>query len=142
MTAQGNLSKNQKPSRLYFIDHMRVFLTILVVLHHVAMVYGALDLGVICNTDSPFGRYCYPQKFFEMLACKTPVISASVGVLHDMLDKYPYALYQPDNPDLLALGIQNLLANPRVPDLKVPEWQDRVEELEFYLVKITQANNP
>ena len=43
MTAQGNLSKNQKPSRLYFIDHMRVFLTILVVLHHVAMVYGGIE---------------------------------------------------------------------------------------------------
>lgn len=30
-----------KPSRLYFIDHLRAALVILVVLHHVALVYGA-----------------------------------------------------------------------------------------------------
>ena len=29
-------------SRLYFIDHVRIFLVILVVLHHVAIVYGAV----------------------------------------------------------------------------------------------------
>ena len=30
-----------KPSRLFFVDHLRVALAILVVLHHVSMVYGA-----------------------------------------------------------------------------------------------------
>jgi peptidoglycan/LPS O-acetylase OafA/YrhL len=33
--------KTQKASRLVFIDHLRVFMIILVVLHHVAAVYGA-----------------------------------------------------------------------------------------------------
>jgi peptidoglycan/LPS O-acetylase OafA/YrhL len=31
-----------KPSRLFFIDHMRAALVILVVLHHVALVYGGI----------------------------------------------------------------------------------------------------
>jgi len=32
-----------KGSRLFFVDHLRVFLTLLVVLHHVAMVYGGIQ---------------------------------------------------------------------------------------------------
>jgi len=43
MTTQENISTNGKPSRQFFIDHLRVFLTILVVLHHVAMVYGGIQ---------------------------------------------------------------------------------------------------
>ena len=33
--------KTGKGSRLYFVDHLRVSLVILVVIHHVSMVYGA-----------------------------------------------------------------------------------------------------
>ena len=43
MATQENSSTNPKPSRLYFIDYLRVFLTILVVLHHIAMVYGGIQ---------------------------------------------------------------------------------------------------
>jgi glucan biosynthesis protein C len=43
MSTQGNLSTNRNSSRMYFIDHLRVFLTVLVVLHHVAMVYGGIQ---------------------------------------------------------------------------------------------------
>jgi len=38
--AQGTTAKN---SRLFFVDHLRAALVILVVLHHVAMVYGGIQ---------------------------------------------------------------------------------------------------
>jgi ABC-type multidrug transport system permease subunit len=37
----SEIAADGKKSRLFFIDHTRVFLVILVVLHHVALVYGA-----------------------------------------------------------------------------------------------------
>ena len=96
----------------------------------VAKLYSALDLGIICNLDSAFGRYCYPQKFFEILACGTPVIAAAVGTMHDMLENHPHALYRPGDPDSLAAGIQGLLANRHIPDFPIPDWETRASELE------------
>jgi peptidoglycan/LPS O-acetylase OafA/YrhL len=43
MTTKDNLSTNGKKTRLYFADHLRAALVILVVLHHVAMVYGGIQ---------------------------------------------------------------------------------------------------
>jgi len=43
MTTQDNLSTNGKTPRLFFLDHLRAALAILVVLHHVAMVYGGIQ---------------------------------------------------------------------------------------------------
>jgi glucan biosynthesis protein C len=50
--ATGKLSRG-KASRLFFIDHWRVALAILVVLHHVAMVYGAV-LPMFYYLEPPF----------------------------------------------------------------------------------------
>jgi glycosyltransferase involved in cell wall biosynthesis len=108
----------------------------------VATMYGALDLGITCNIDSEFGRYCYPQKFFEILACNIPVIAASVGTLQDMLENYSYALYIPGNPESLASGIQNLLANPRIPDLLIPDWGGRARELDYFFQEIARIEHP
>lgn len=41
MTTQEHVQPAGKPSRLFFIDHLRAALIILVVLHHVGIVYGA-----------------------------------------------------------------------------------------------------
>ncbi|MCD4754085.1 MAG: acyltransferase family protein [Anaerolineaceae bacterium] len=40
-TNSSTVTGKKKPSRLHFVDHMRVFMAILVVLHHIALVYGA-----------------------------------------------------------------------------------------------------
>ena len=42
-----------KTSRLFFIDHLRAALVILVVLHHVAVVYGAIVVPFY-YTEPPF----------------------------------------------------------------------------------------
>jgi glucan biosynthesis protein C len=52
-----------KTSRLYFIDHMRSFLIILVVLHHVALVYGA-SLEGYYYVEPPFTS---PSAFVALL---------------------------------------------------------------------------
>ena len=49
----GVYSKREPTARLYFIDHLRAALVILVVLHHVALVYGA-SLPGFYYVEPPF----------------------------------------------------------------------------------------
>lgn len=44
----------------------------------VALLFSALDLGIVCNADNSFSYYCCPQKLIEMQACGLPAISSDV----------------------------------------------------------------
>jgi glucan biosynthesis protein C len=61
-----NQNKNHatvKPSRLFFIDHWRAFLMVLVVLHHISLVYGA-SLPGYYYVEPPFSS---PLAFLVLL---------------------------------------------------------------------------
>jgi ABC-type multidrug transport system permease subunit len=57
------IAANGRPSRLFFIDHWRAFLAILVVLHHISLVYGA-SLEGYYYVEPPFAS---PQAFVWLL---------------------------------------------------------------------------
>ena len=59
----AEISADGKSSRQFFIDHWRVFLAILVVLHHVSLVYGA-SLEGYYYVEPPFTS---PQAFIWLL---------------------------------------------------------------------------
>lgn len=97
-------------------------------------VYSALDVAVICNLDSDFGRYCFPQKLFEIVACGTPMVAAAVGDVSIALSGHPESLYRPGDTAQLAERIAAQLANPRpLSDLTVPSWDDWSGEVEQVL---------
>jgi teichuronic acid biosynthesis glycosyltransferase TuaC len=82
----------------------------------------ALDVSVICNRDSEFGRYCFPQKLYESLACQVPVVVAGVGAMAELLESYPDYLFPPEDDVVLARRIEALLVQPSLPPLPVPTW--------------------
>lgn len=92
--------------------------------------YSALDVGVVCNIDSLFGRYCYPQKLSEMVACGVPVIAADVGAVSRLFKNQPRHLYQLENEEELAKKIEILLDHPEMPVFKVKTWRGQAEELD------------
>jgi len=104
---------------------------------------SALDISVICNRDSAFGRYCFPQKFYESVACGVPVVAAGVGSLLDLHKDMPQNLYQPDNVDSLANALSAQIAHPNPLPVKVPSWMELGKQLErfFHLVKETTTKN-
>lgn len=97
--------------------------------------YGALDVGIIINRDTSFARYCFPQKFYEMLACGVPLAVASIGDVCDMMQGCPQALFRPGDADGLARAIRAQLARPCRPEVEVLSWDRQGALLSEFLEK-------
>jgi len=90
----------------------------------VPRLLNALDVAVICNRDSAFGRYCFPQKLYEIVACDVPLVAARVGVMKELLAGCERCSYEPQNVGSLAEALRAQLAHPSLPSLSVPSWTD------------------
>lgn len=95
----------------------------------VPRLYAALDVGLVCCRDDAFGRYCFPQKLYEMIACRLPPVAAGVGAVAELLRDHPGCLYRPgDSPDLQR-AVTAQLAAGLVPDVPVPDWPGQAVRL-------------
>jgi len=103
----------------------------------IAELFCALDVGVICILDTPFGRYCFPQKAYEMLACNLPVVAADVGAMRTLFADVPNALYAMDDPVALARNIEASLRQPGSAGIAIDDWQSVVARLEPQLRALT-----
>lgn len=95
--------------------------------------FGALDAGIITNRDNEFSRFCFPQKFFEMMACRTPVCVAAAGEVVEMMGDCQQGLFRPENAEDMAHAIREQLQAPCYPDVEVPTWGQAGEALSDYL---------
>lgn len=102
----------------------------------VNLLFQALDLGVICIPDDDFGRYCFPQKAYEMLATQLPIISTAVG---DMCDLLPdECLYPATQYHLLAKRILMQMSNASdCLDIPIPTWEQSIAIFNRHMLSIT-----
>lgn len=96
----------------------------------IVTLFQALDVGIISILDTPFGRYCFPQKAYEMLACGLPVAAADVGAMTNLFRTSPRALFAQDDPDALTEAVLSQLDGRAAPDTPVPDWSELVREIE------------
>ena len=97
----------------------------------VPLFLNALDVAVVCNRDSAFGRYSFPQKAREIIACGTAMVGAEVGAMKDILQDRPECLFKPDNTTSLAAAIRGQLTAPTVIK-EVPAWSNLAVSLETF----------
>ena len=98
--------------------------------HEISTLFQALDLGIISILDTPFGRYCFPQKAYEMLACDLPVVVANIGEMSYLFRDSPQVLFQTGNANDLASKIQQQLQSPQQQSIVVEDWATIIERLE------------
>ncbi len=91
-------------------------------MNKVPVFLSSLNVSVICNRESAFGKYCFPQKFYESVACVVPVVAAATGSMLELLKNKPENLFEPENVDNLVTAISGQIANPIPLPLEVPTW--------------------
>ena len=98
------------------------------------------DVLVLPNTaKEDISKYwTSPMKMLEYMASKRPIIASDLPSIREVLNENNSVLVQPDSPETLAQGIQEVLENPDLSDsisnqafLDVQEftWQRRAEKI-------------
>ena len=93
---------------------------------------STLNISVICNRESAFGKYCFPQKFYESIACGVPVVAAGTGVMRELLKDTPEHLYKPENVSDLVAVLRRQIDNPVASPLEAPTWTTQGSRLEDF----------
>ena len=107
-----------------------------------AILFNALDVGIIYLRNTVFGRYCFPQKAYEMMACGLPIAAASVGVMPSLLATAPGSLYEAENPGDLARAVLSQLDRPVQAEVQIGDWKHVVAELGSRLQFIVDRSKP
>ena len=107
----------------------------------VPLFINTLDVAVSCYRDSELGRYSFPQKAYEILACETPIVSAAVGTMIELLSLYPECLFEPDRPESLAEAVHTQLARPTRVAHRIPAWSDSAKQLEKFLLEVAAGHS-
>ena len=99
-------------------------------LDKVPLFLNALDVAVICVKDDAFGRYCYPQKAGEIIACDIPLVAAKIGSLTNMFATHPEWLYEPRNENSLVNALERRFSDKSTGYLTPPSWKEVAKRLE------------
>lgn len=88
------------------------------------ILLNALDAACVITADTSFGRYSYPAKLCEAMACGIPVIATATEPVRWMLDDDPRFLAAVGNPDDIATRMLATLDSDRIDYGRLPSWQD------------------
>ncbi|WP_028079850.1 glycosyltransferase family 4 protein [Solimonas soli] len=108
----------------------------------VAELFNALDVGVISVLDTPFGRYCFPQKAYEMLACGLNVVAADIGALSSLFADTPQLLFRANDASALADAVIRQLEHPVSPNLPILDWAQLIQGIEPLLSRLVNPAAP
>jgi glycosyltransferase involved in cell wall biosynthesis len=97
---------------------------------------NSLDIAVVCYADDEFGKYCFPQKTREFMACNVPVIAARVGGLKELFQDQPEWLYKPGDVRSLIDVLEKRISDRLTGYPSSPTWKDLAQILEKVMLQI------
>lgn len=98
------------------------------------LLVSALDVAMIATADTAFGRYSYPAKLCEAMACALPVVATATPAIEWMLAGRDAHLAPVGDASTFAERVLGLLDHPVVDYPAPPRWPEVAAQLERLLV--------
>lgn len=102
------------------------------------LLLNALDLACVVTADTRFGRYSYPAKLCEAMACNVPVVATATGAVQWMLGEQAEHLAPVGDPSAFAERMLALLTDRWTKYQRPPSWDDTVLRMERLLSSQTK----
>lgn len=97
------------------------------------LLLSALDVACVITADTAFGRYSYPAKLYEALACGTPVVASRSAPVAWILGEDSTALAAVGDAEDFALRVLAQLRQPARHPSPPPDWETQVQRLRGWL---------
>ena len=97
------------------------------------VLLNALDVACIVTANTGFGRYSYPAKLCEAMACKVPVVATATEPVRWMLNNASRFLAEVGNPQDISSRMLANLGLARADYGCLPTWRDSAVKLEALL---------
>jgi teichuronic acid biosynthesis glycosyltransferase TuaC len=108
----------------------------------IAELFCSLDVGIVYLRDTVYGKLSFPQKAFEMAACKIPMVVADIGDMSFLFSKEKNELYSADDTVNLEHCIEQQLRSPNVANLEINDWKEHARKLyDFYRTSLVIIHN-
>jgi len=106
----------------------------------VPIFLNALDVAIVCNLENDFGKYCFPQKTREIMACNIPIVAANVGSMQELFKDHPQWLYEPGDVRSLIKALTHRVYDRTTHYTLPPTWDDQAQLLENVMLQIQSEN--
>lgn len=104
----------------------------------VGTLINALDVAVATVDDNAFGRSCFPQKAFEILACRVPIAAADVGAMTSLFANHTGSLYEAGNPQSMAECVVRQMEAEQGPPIPLLRWDEVGAIVEKHLLPLAR----
>lgn len=98
------------------------------------VLLNALDLACVVTADTHFGRYSYPAKLCEAMACNIPVVATATDAVRWMLGDQPGHLAPLGDSKAFSEHMLALLATPSTRYQLQASWEEVALKLEEHLL--------
>jgi glycosyltransferase involved in cell wall biosynthesis len=99
------------------------------------VVLNAVDVACVISANTRFGRFSYPVKLCEAMACGVPVVATATDPIRWMLSGHPDCLVPVGEPGAFAARTLALLDSDRIDYGHAPRWTQVANSLGAVLAR-------